>query len=256
MAAEVAWYNDGATVVAAVALGVSLVSSLISMWHTRSQDMQSAHLDLRAVLQRLLALPKETMDLQQKYKDDPNSLLSVNELSRQEMTFLASQGAGAVRKLGDKRVSSAEYLTIGTAQAAVFDFKSQEEFLQKACETAHSANDELAALRLLANAMFSQQRVEEARADLQKALNIFSKYSGYDPATVAVANAITHIQWAGLEAGIGNIEGAQQHLAPVEAVMASLPPSPVTKMLNDLIKKVRGGGDAGQAAGGAAPALV
>ena len=101
--------------------------------------------------------------------------------------------------------------------------------------------------------MFSQQRFVEARAILQKALDIFSKYSGYDPATVLVANAITHIQWAGLEAGIGNKAAAEQHLEPVEAVMANLPPSPVTQMLGGLIAKVRGNPNPGKAAGEPAP---
>jgi hypothetical protein len=38
MVADHAWYKDGATVVAAVALGVSLVSSVISSWYTKNKD--------------------------------------------------------------------------------------------------------------------------------------------------------------------------------------------------------------------------
>jgi len=235
MLADKVWYQDGATVVAAVALGVSLVSSLISMWHTEVKDKQDAHLDLRTVLQRLLALPKESIDLRDKYKGS-SDLDTINLALNLEMTFLASQGALLARKLGEKLVTVPEYLTLARAQCDVFNYTAQSEFIEHALNLANTANDLIAALRDAATFQFARGNYDAGRAKLSQALATFETYKGYDPGTVAVTKAQIRYNWAQLEGAIGNFEGAQQQLTEAMDMLAQAPVTPYGDMLKQQIQ--------------------
>ena len=240
--AHTVWYKDGATIVALFALLFSIVSSVIASWHARTQDIQTAHLDLRAVLQRLTALPKESIEIGYKYSGRPDIVMAMSAQLLQEMSFLARQGADLTRRLGPKLVSSAEYLAIANAQHQVYNYKDEEDFNEQARKSATTANDKLAALRAAASLRFVQGRVDDGREELQKALEIFKDYTGYDPVTMAATNGNTHLLWAVLERQLGRPEIAEQQIELVEAAAASLPPSPARASLTDQIALLRNGG--------------
>jgi tetratricopeptide (TPR) repeat protein len=250
MVADHAWYKDGATVVAAVALGVSLVSSVISSWYTKNKDKDTAHLDLRTVLQRLLQLPKESMDLRDKYKDreanERDSLVAMGDnLLWMEKTFLTSQGAVLARKLGPKLVSAPEYLTLSRAQGDVFNITAQHEFIDHACQTANTANDTITALQEAGGFQFARGNFDEGRASLKKALQVFDTYKGYDGGTVAVTYARSHLYWAQLERGHGHFTETNQQLEQAVEVMANAPVTPNGEIVKQQIAGFWSGGTTG-----------
>ena len=225
-----AWYDDGATVVAAVALGVSLISSLISMWHTRSQDMQSAHLDLRAVLQRLLTVPRDGQEMKSKYKDDPLAYQIAYSTLQQELNVLASQGAKAVRLLGPERVSSPEYLAIGRAQMDAGDYETYKKFIGQACDSAITPRDRVFASCEKANFLFQEGRAQEGRKEFEGALECLQYYPPFTPGS-EVKQSITdryqfELQWARCEWSLaGNVEGTVEGIGRMRALIQALPPS-------------------------------
>jgi hypothetical protein len=226
METHVVWYKDAATLIALVALVVSLISSAISTWHTRNQDMQSAHLDLRSVLQRLLSVSLENRERIAKYKEQivlhtgdaesvaylRESIEFVNVLARQEMNVLASQGAKSVRLLGPKVVASPEYLTIARAQAEAGDFESQGEFIRLACDTAKTPSDRLGSLRDSATYLFTLGRVNEGRKEFAAQVEILKNLPHYAPAFVASANVELQLAWMAMEASVGDMNAAQEHV--------------------------------------------
>jgi tetratricopeptide (TPR) repeat protein len=230
LAAHEAWYDDGATVVAAVALGVSLVSSLISMWHTRSQDMQSAHLDLRAVLQRLLTVPRDGQEMKAKYKDDPLAYQIAYSTLQQELNVLASQGAKAVRLLGPERVSSPEYLTIGRAQMDAGDYETYKKFIGQACDRAITPRDRVFASCEKANFLFQEGHAPEGRKEFEGALACLQYYPPFTPGS-EVKQSITdryqfELQWARCEWSLaGNVQGTVDGIGRIYAVIHALPAS-------------------------------
>jgi tetratricopeptide (TPR) repeat protein len=250
------WYKDGATVVAAVALAVSLVSSLISMWHTRAQDRQTAHVDLRVVLQRLLSISLDNRERIAKYneqiakcesggKSEENektiatsreSIAFVNTLALQEMNVLASQGAKSARLLGRKLVASPEYLTIARAQAEAGNFEAQGEFIKLACDTAKTPMDRLSALRDSATYLFSSGRVPEGRVDFAAQVEILKNVSHYAPAFIASANVELQLAWGRMEENLaGDTQAAQEHLSVAINIANSVGPGDIHDALMEQI---------------------
>ncbi len=225
-----AWYDDGATVVAAVALGVSLISSLISMWHTRSQDMQSAHLDLRAVLQRLLTVPRDGQEMKAKYKDDPLAYQIAYSTLQQELNVLASQGAKAVRLLGPERVSSPEYLAIGRAQMDAGDYGAYKQFIGQACDSAITPRDRAVASCEKANFLFQEGRAPEGRKEFEGAMECLKDYPPFTPGS-AIKLSVTdryqfELQWAQAEWSLaGNVKGTVEGIGRIRALIQALPAS-------------------------------
>jgi tetratricopeptide (TPR) repeat protein len=272
MEAPQVWYKDGATVVAAVALAVSLVSSLISMWHTRAQDLQTAHVDLRAVLQRLLTVALENKERIEKYEDqiaqyteqiaqgngdaralalaEQNIALArqnidfVNTLAAQEMNVLAAQSAKSVRSLGKTRVVSAEYMAIARAQEEAGDFDAQGDFVQKAVETAKTNNDKRNALFDSANYLFKHRRFDEGRGQFQQFLEVLRGNENFTPDQIAAAAMELHLVWAGAEVQkAGDLTAANAQIQAAGQIIQSLPEGTFRQTLQKSLDDFVGGGE-------------
>jgi hypothetical protein len=250
---HVIWYKDAATVIALVSLLVSLAASAITIIHTRTQDLQTAHLDLRAVLQRLLAVPKEGLELRETYKGNDDHINFVNTLLQQELNVLASQGANAVRMLGPKVVSSPEYLTIARAQSDAGNAAAQREFITLACSVAKTPGDKLMALRDSGGAMFMDGNVQEGRRQYEAAMQVLNGAAPKSPEFAVTFGVDTQLTWAMLESRIpDNLAVAQAHITQAEQIAGSLPPGPLRDALEKRIQVfVNGpGADSAGATGG------
>jgi len=240
---HVIWYKDAATVIALIALLVSVVSWLISLFHTQSQDRQTAHQDLRVVLQRLLEVARENNDRMEKYANDQAKMIFANALASQEMNVLAAQGAKSARMLGPKWVASAEYLTIARAQAEAGDFESQGFFIEQAVQTAKTENAKMAALRDSANFLFARGRIAEGRDRYEQQISLLRGISNY-PSTMIVSTGVEiRLAWAQVEAeSSDDLTAAQAQVQAAVEIIQSLPAGPLrTALQNRVDTFVRGG---------------
>src|SRR5713226_4409013 len=65
------WYKNITTLISVAALAFSLSTTIVAGWHTRDQDTHNLRTELRGLLQRLATLPKENIEVFQKYRTDP-----------------------------------------------------------------------------------------------------------------------------------------------------------------------------------------
>jgi len=225
------WYQNISTLLSVVALLFSFGTTYVSYHRTTVQDIQSSRQELRGLIQRLATLPKENVDIQRKYADDPASINLVAGFINQENSLLARQAAELAKKLPGDLVSGTEYYAIAIALQNSYDLSAADEFLKYSVQAAKDFNTEIAAQRSTASLQFIQGRPEAGRVEYQKALNIFSKYPGYDPFTKTSTNVWTELAWASSEASVGPLSLAYQHVENAKALVNGLPHSPGANML-------------------------
>jgi len=179
------------------------------------------------MLQRLAVLSRENIKLSKKYADDPTAAMALGSLNNQENALLIRQAAELARKLRPKHlVSGPEYYSVGVALQNAYDLSGAAEFLRYAAETSNDFNVEIAADRMIAALQYQRGDPEAGRAAFQKARNIFSKYSGFDPFTQGSTHIWTELAWAGAERNIGAMDLARKHIETCKTIANSMAPSP------------------------------
>jgi tetratricopeptide (TPR) repeat protein len=204
------------------------------------QDIQSSRQEMRGLLQRLAALPKENVEIQRKYSDDPASMNMISGLINQENTLLVQQASELAKKLPRNLVSGSEYYSIAVALQAAYDLPQAEEFLEYSIKSSQSSKDfnvNIGALRTAANLQFLKGQPEAGRVEYQRALNIFSEYPGYDSFTIMMTNLITELAWAYSEASVGAYALANQHVQNGWATVRAMPTSPGSEMLKAMVSQ-------------------
>jgi hypothetical protein len=239
---HVVWYKDGATVVASAALVVSLLSWLISLVHTRSLELSTAHEDLIVVI---LATGRENIERAEKYSGNKPVMSLIDGMARQEINVLAAQSAKSARMLGPKRVVSAEYMTIARAQEEAGDFESQGYFVQKAVETAKTNNDKRNALFDSANYFFKHRGFEEGRREFRQFLEVLRDNDTLTQDEIADAAVGLHLAWAGVELQrAGDLNAANAQLQAAADVIQGLSAGPFRQALQKSLDDFVQGGSA------------
>ena len=239
------WYRDVATLVAALALVFSFGTTLVSYVQGRDHDIEDKRRELRTALQRLAALPKESVDAARVYASDPNSRNMVFGYINEENALLTRHAVDVVKSLPSSAVSAAEYQAVAMALQNSYNYEAAGTFLENAIKVTDDFNTEIASVRGIANLRFIQGHPEAGRVGYQTALDIFSKYPNYDPYTKASTNATTEMYWAYAEAGIGEFNLAFQHLNSADEIVAKLTRSPganeIAAQLAEARQRISGG---------------
>ena len=225
------WYKEVPIMVSVAALLFSFSTTYVSYRRTEVQDIQNRRGELRGLLQRLAALPKENVEVTKKYAGDPATVNLLAGYVNQENELLARQAAEVAKRLPKETVSSTEYYGIGLALGNSYDLQNEKVFLKLSEETAEDFNTEIAALRTVGNLEFIMGQPEAGRVEYQKALGIFSKYKGYDPFTITSTDIWTELAWANSEGGMGTRAAAGQHIENAEHLLANLPMGPTSDMV-------------------------
>jgi hypothetical protein len=232
------WYKNASTMISVTALLFSFSTTYVSYSRAAAQDVHSTRQELRSLLQRLAALPKENVEIAKKYADDPAAMNMVSGFINQENSLLARQAAELARRLPENTVSGAEYYSVAMALQNAYDLAAASEFLGYAISATTDFNTEIAALRMSANLQFIQGHPEAGRVEYQRALGIFSKYPGYDPFTRVSTNVWTELGWAIAEATSGS-PLVRHHVENAELLLNGLPRSPGADMLRAQISQAK-----------------
>lgn len=219
------WYRNISTVISVSAFAFSFGTTFVSYHRTKLQDIQASRTELRGILQRLSAIPREMLEATKKYAGDANAIQGVSQLYNQESTMLSRQASEIVKRLPTGVVSATEYYAIAVAFQNSYNLVAAKEYLQLAGEKANNLNDEIGAVRSSGYLDFITGQPQEGRVKFQQALNIFSKYPNYDSYTVASTHTLTELFWGNSEAVAGQFDLAMQHAANAERIVAGLPPS-------------------------------
>ena len=220
---ETPWYKNISTMIAAAAFLFSFGTTIVSYKRTSSQDVHSLRAELRGILQRLAAIPKENIEAYYKYKDNPSSFNILSGYLNQENLILSKQASDAIKRLPKDQVSSTDYMAIALASQNSRNYDAALMNFKNALDAATVLDDEVVALRSLGAQQMVTGRTGEARANFQKALDIFAKYPGYDDPIKINTNLHAELVWAGSEASAKNLDLAAQHLTNAEQIVAGLP---------------------------------
>jgi tetratricopeptide (TPR) repeat protein len=231
------WYKNIATIISILAFLLSFGTTYFSYTRAKAQDIQSTKVELRGLLQRLSALPKEYYEIRMKYQQDQNAIGTLQGTISQENSLLATQAAELARRLPRNSVSSTEWQAIAIAMDTNFNFEAAKEFMGYAIEASKGFNEKIAALRGNANLLFEMGQSPSGRVEFQRSLNIFSEFEGYDENTRNKTHLQTYLAWAFAEARSGYIEDARQCLVKAEGYASKLLPGPDA---DDLWKQVVG----------------
>ncbi|MCA1629510.1 MAG: hypothetical protein LC785_06080 [Acidobacteria bacterium] len=239
MSQKTPWYKNISTTLSILALLFSFGTTYVSYKRTEAQDIQSARVELRGLLQRLSYLPRDNFETSKKYLNDPGAMGTIGGLINQENALLSRQAAELARKLPKNYVSATEYYSIAQALQAAYNVEGAKEFLGYALESAKDFNDKIAALRSNANLMFITGKPEAGRVEYQKALNIFSGYGEYDDYTKKSTHIWTELSWAYSEANAGFKDLANQHIDSAQSYLSGLQPSPGADQLMGQINQAK-----------------
>jgi len=236
------WVKNMSTVLAVVALLFSFGTTFVSYKRTESQDIQSARVELRGLLQRLSSLPRENIEMAKKYeKIDPAIVASISSFINQENTLLARQAAEIAKRLPSEYVSATEYYAIGVALQYAYNVGGAKELFTKAIDVSTDLNDRVGALRMRANLLFITGQPDAGRVDYQRALNIFSDFSktSYNEYTKKSTHIWTELAWASSEASVGSKDVALQHVLNAEHQLSGLTDSPGVDQLKNQINQAK-----------------
>ena len=170
------WYRNVATLLSIIALAFSFGTTYVSYQRTIVQDIQNTRQELRGLLQRLAALPKENVEASKKYSDDPAAKGLIGGFINQENALLGRNAAELAKKLPAKWVSATESYSIAVALQSSYDLTAANEFLINAIKANPDFNTEISSLRMMAGMKFLQGQPDAGRVEYQKALDIFAKY--------------------------------------------------------------------------------
>ena len=235
------WFKNVATLISVAAFLFSFGTTIVSYKRTAEQDVHNLRSELRVLLQRLAALPRENVEITQKYIAEPNIVAVLSGYVNQENLLLSRQADEAIKRLPKDQVSATDYLAIALAFEQSRNLDVAVENFNKALAVATILDDEVAALRLLGSLEMTIGKSGQARSHFQQALDIFGKYRNYDDVTKLTTNFLTEINWAGAEATSRNWEGAQQHINKAEQIVDSLPKGPQTDMFKAQVVQFKNG---------------
>jgi tetratricopeptide (TPR) repeat protein len=238
-AAKEPWYHNTSTIISITALMFSFGTTFVSYRRTEKQDIQAARTELRGILQRLSAIPRENLEAAKKNAGDPSAIAGISTLYNQESSMLTRQAAEIVNRLPKGLVSATEYYAIGIAFQSAYNLNSAKDFLSRAWQASNNFNDEIGAIRSSANLDFIAGRPEDGRVLFQQALGIFTKYPGYDPYTVASTHIFTEIYWAYAEGNMSQFQLSAQHIDNAQRIVDTLPPSQGSDGLKAQIQQAR-----------------
>ena len=236
------WYRNISTVLSVIAMLFSFGTTFVSYKRTESQDIQNARVELRGLLQRLSALPRENIEMTRKYENtDPSVVASIGSFINQENTLLARQASEIDHKLPPQYVSATEYYAIGVALQNAYDVIGAKELFTTAIDVSTNLNDRVGALRSRANLLFITGQPDAGRVDYQRALNVFSDFSNasYNEYTKKSTHIWTELAWAYSEASIGSRDAAFQHVQNAEHHLSGLPDGPGVQQLKNQISQAK-----------------
>lgn len=233
------WYKSASTIISVVALLFSFSTTYVSYRRSEVQDTQNLRQELRTLLQRLAALPKENLEFSKKYAGDPQSVSLVSGFVNQENALLARQAAEIAKRLPREMVSATEYYAIAVASQNSYELQTAKEFLDLSLQVARDFNAEISALRAQAHLKFMTGDPAGGRADYEKALAIFTRYPGFDAFTQTTTHVWSHLGWALSEASVGAMPGAREHDNEAERLVGTVPASPGAEMLRSHVAQSR-----------------
>lgn len=235
------WYKEASTIISMFALIFSLLTSSASYFQVDSQNKRAARGELRGLIQRLIALPKEHAELQKIYKNNPAVFSSLSSSISQESALLSSQAVELANRIPND-ISAPEYASI--AQSLIDQGITNQRIstlLEAGLKVTKDIDSELALLRIYGRYLFITGNINGGRQKYEEAMNVFSKHSVTDPVFTEISNFDTEMNWARSEYTKGECKQAEKLLQSASSRITKLPQDERAEYLQGQVKVAQDG---------------
>jgi tetratricopeptide (TPR) repeat protein len=216
------WYLDVSVLISFLALLFSFGTTAVSYYRVRQQDIHDARTELRGLLQRLSAIPKENVEIQKNHTADVSNLLL--GMLNAESSLIANQADEVINRIPD-HVSAIEYVVVAQALILHGNVGEAQKLFERAVSVARNPYEEFAAVRGYAQLLFTTGNPEAGREMFRRALNINEKYPTIFSYQLQYNNAETEFAWASSEYYIKQCLEAQKHMNNAVEISNKLIPS-------------------------------
>jgi len=222
------WYRNVANIVAISALFLSLTTTIFAEMRVRQQEMLGYRTELRNLLQRLSALPKENAELQIVHAENQAVAGNLSSLITEEMVLIASRSLELMQRLPTNEVSAVEYYIIARTLSLNGDYIESAKLLERGLPLAKDFNSEIGIIRQLAYMKFLDGKADQGRELYRQALAIFSKYPNENKYRVNSTHFETKMGWSISEIGNGECGLGRGHFTEAQQFAQALnPPNPI-----------------------------
>lgn len=220
------WYKQIPLVVtllvSVAALGFSFWTNNKSEERLVRQDRHAARAELRGLIQRLQALPKEAFNASRTYSEDPVARNAFGGLIITETLVLAQQASELIEEL-DGEVTGTEYYATSYAFGATGQWAEATRLVDEGLEVTSDPSTQTALLRQAATARFAVGDPMGGRTRYQQALDVVDAFG--NKLLAASSQAWTETMWANAELGIGECGEAYRHISMSDQYLRAAAPT-------------------------------
>ncbi|WP_248965920.1 hypothetical protein [Sphaerisporangium perillae] len=242
------WWREPATIIALVALAVSAVFSVLSRRDLSQADDQAKREKLTTLVQRLTAIQREVLatvrdSAKATGTESVDYYANVSSSLNTDRVMLARQAADLAETI-PRLVTSVEFYAVAQELWQSGETTRALRMTAHAEENARNVQEYTAAVRQRALILFGLQRYPEGRAQMQRALDVFTARPEFNRENAPVQRTgiliDTQLKWGQLEFQVAGCEEVA-HLDAAEKLIQTwrLPPTtPFAKQLSTLRKLV------------------
>jgi len=220
------WYRTPAILISVTALVFSIATTAVSAVRTLRQDRRDRHAELRALILRIAAIPRERFEIWGKYGDKNPVALAITSSLTQEQAVLSKQASDVIEILDDDAAAT-EYLAVATGLIDTGLLAQAQKMLEGAVRASRDAPNEVAALRSLGSLLFRVGDATSARQRYQQAIAAYDKYPDQSRAYVASDRAFTYLGLAISERLSNNCMEAKEAVRRADEEAKKVPNVPV-----------------------------
>jgi tetratricopeptide (TPR) repeat protein len=232
------WYKNTGLTISAAAFFISVMTTVVSWYHTYQQDVAALQTQLRATLQQTNQLALLNIELPAKFKDSQNDFLNASSTLNTQNLMFAQQAYSIAKALGNA-ASSLQLTATAAALINSGQIGLAEEMLSSAVDRAANSTEYTSAARTLAAIQFQGGRRDEAIATFKNIVQVFDRFPGeakYD-FNVNLTQAYSYIFWTGAVM-LADCRLAKETLAGTGQYMSRLPAgnAAVSAMQSQIVK--------------------
>jgi tetratricopeptide (TPR) repeat protein len=216
------WYRQVPVIVPIVvsllALGFAFYTNDKSENRASREEQHALRAELRSLIQRLSAFPRENFEL---YRKDPSAWRQLSGPIQRETLILARQSSELIHQLRS-RVTSEEYIAVAFALSSAGQTAESEELTLEGLNAAKDATGEATLLRQLGTVRFADGDFEGGRKRFEQAMAIYKKYPEKNRNNVTFNSAFTQLNWSEAELGQRHCLEAWQHITSAKTYRSSI----------------------------------
>jgi tetratricopeptide (TPR) repeat protein len=212
-------YTQLSIIIAIAAFLLSVSTTIYSAKRDLNQDVNSDRQELSTLIQRLSAIPKESLEARQKYPRDPRTVVALSTYLNEENSVIAKRAAEIIDRLPSDRISSAEYLAVSIALASSGAYDRSIEMIERGLPVAKDANELTGLLRDYGQILYDKGDYARGDQQFRKALDAFKTFPVNVTWYVESTQANTQLIWAQMaiahhlcEEGRIHLQSANDHL--------------------------------------------